>query len=316
MNCWAAGHDGTIYNLPTVTAWEFRYGLGSPCDSFEVACLWDIGAEKALAGAVRFFAEEDGRRVFTGVVDEYTCVRDEAGSRLELSGRGMQALLLDNQAIPVEYQWATAQDIIARHVTPYGIPLAGGCSLGAATGLAVSAGQSEWSVIHDYACCRGGIVPRFDREGRLILSGWDDSFRRRLGDTAAVTALRYRNRRYGVLSQVVVRDRSRNFTQTVDDGDFQAGGGCCRRVISVPKDTGAPAMRFSGEYQLRASRSERETVEAAVAEGFAAWPGELMEVSLTGFGGNGLYRVRESVVALNDRGLSTRLTLGPRDVLG
>lgn len=312
----AIGYDGTAYVLPTAAEWTFRYGLGSPCDSFEVTCLWERGAEKTLAGAVRFLAEEGGKRVFTGVVDEYTCVRDGQGSRLELSGRGMQALLLDNQALPVEYQWATAQDILSRHVTPYGISLAGGCALGAVTGFAVSAGQSEWSVIHDFACCRGGIVPRFDREGRLVLSPWDDSTRRRLRDGAAVTELRYRARRYGVLSQVVVRDRSRNHTETVDDKDFQARGGRCRRVVSVPKGTGTPAMRFSGEYQLRASRSERETVEITVAEGFAAWPGELMEVSRSGFGGNGLYRVRESVVTLDSRGLSTRLTLGPVDVLG
>lgn len=315
MKCRAIGYDGTVYTLPTVTEWKLYYGLGSPCDSFEVSCLWEQGAEKLLAGATRFYAEEEGKRVFTGVVDEYTCVRDERGSRLELSGRGMQALLLDNQALPVEYQWATAQDIIRRHVAPYGITLSGGCSLEAVVKLSVSIGQSEWSVVHDFACCRGGIVPRFDREGRLILHAWDDSTRRRLVDNAAVTALRYRNRRYGVLSQVVVQDRSRNYAETVDDRDFQARGGRCRRVISVPKDSGSPAMRFSGDYQLRASRGERETCEITVAEGFAAWPGELMEVARTGFGGNGLYRVRESVVVLDGRGLSTRLVLGPTDVL-
>lgn len=315
MKCRAIGYDGTVYTLPTVTEWKLHYGLGSPCDSFEVSCLWEQGAEKLLAGATRFYAEEEGRRVFTGVVDEYTCVRDERGGRLELSGRGMQALLLDNQALPVEYQWATAQDIIRRHVAPYGITLSGGCALEAVVKLSVSIGQSEWSVVHDFACCRGGIVPRFDREGRLILHAWDDSTRRRLGDNAAVTALRYRNRRYGVLSQVVVQDRSRNYAETVDDRDFQARGGRCRRVISVPKDSGSPAMRFSGDYQLRASRGERETCEITVAEGFAAWPGELMEVARTGFGGNGLYRVRESVVALDGRGLSTRLVLGSTDVL-
>lgn len=315
MQCKAVGYDGTVYVLPTVTEWTLRYGLGTPCDSFEVTCLWEPGKERELAGATRFFAEEDGKRVFTGVVDEYACVRDGKGSRLELSGRGMQALLLDNEALPAEYQWATAQDIIRNHVTPYGISLSGGCSLGAVTGFSVSIGQSEWSVVHNFACCHGGIVPRFDREGRLILSPWDDSRRRRLGDAAAVTGLRYRNRRYGALSQVVVRDKSRNYSETVDDRDFQAKGGRCRRVVSVPKGTGTPAMRFSGEYQLRASRSERETCEVTVAEGFAAWPGELMEVARAGFGGNGLYRVRESVVTLDGRGLSTRLVLGPTDML-
>lgn len=315
MKCWATGYDGAVYALPTVERWEFRYGLGSPCDSFELVCLWEPGAERALDGATRFFAEEGGQRVFTGVVDEYACVRDGRGSRLELSGRGMQALLLDNEALPVEYQWATAQDILRRHVAPYGIRTAGSCSLGAVAGFSVSAGQSEWSVVRDFACFHGGVVPRFDREGRLILSGWDDSFRRRLGDGAAVTALRYGNRRYGVLSQVVVRDRARDLTETVDDREFQARGGCCRRVVSTAGRSSAPAMRLSGAYQLRASRSERETCGVTVAEGFAAWPGELLELGRTGFGGSGVYRVRESAVSAGEQGLTTKLVLGPVDLL-
>lgn len=315
MKCWATGYDGASYNLPAVTSLEFRYGLGSPCDSFELVCLWESGAERELAGATRFFAEDGGKRVFTGVVDEYACVRDGHGSRLELSGRGMQALLLDNEALPVEYQWATAQDILRRHAAPYGISLAGDAPAGAVTAFAVSAGQSEWSVIHEFACCRSGIVPRFDPEGRLILDPWDDSVQRRLGDGAAVTALRYRNRRYGVLSQVVVHNKTRRFSQTVNDEDFQARGGCCRRVVSVPGTTSAPSMRYSGEYQLRASRSEQECCELVLAEGFAAWPGELVEVARSGFGGNGLYRVRESVVTLDERGLATKLVLGPTDLL-
>lgn len=315
MKCWVTGHDGADYLLPTATAWEFRYGLGSPCDSFEVTCLWKPGEEKALASAVRFYAEENGTRVFTGVVDEFTCVRDSRGSRLELSGRGMQALLLDNEALPVEYGWATAQDILGRHAAPYGISAAEGCTLGVVVGFSVSAGQSEWSVIHDYACYYGGVVPRFDREGWLVLSGWDDSTQRKLGDGAAVTELRYRNRRYGVLSQVVVRDKSRFIAETVEDAQFQAQGGQCRRVVSAPARSAAPAMRYSGEYQLRASRKEREICEVTLAEGFAAWPGELMEVSRSGFGGNGLYRVQEARVSGDERGLVTRLVLGPTDVL-
>ena len=273
MKCWAAGSDGTTFSLPAVTSWEFRYGLGSPCDSFEVVCLWEPGAEKILAGASRFFAEDNGSRVFTGVVDEYSCVRDERGSRLELSGRGMQALLLDNEAIPVEYQWATAQDILRRHAAPYGIPFRDDFPAGAV------------------------------------------SLQRKIGDAAPVTALRYRCRRYGVLSQVVVHNKNGYVTQVVNDDSFQAQGGCCRRVLSVPHTASAPALRYSGEYQLRASRAERETCELVLAGSFPARPGDLIEIARSGFGGNGLYRVRECSVQLDERGLSSKLLLGPTDLL-
>lgn len=314
MRAWAIGYDGARYELPAAIEWEFRYGLGSPCDSFEIVCLWEPGAERTLAGAVRLWAEQDGERVFTGVVDEYACTLDGGGGRLELSGRGMQALLLDNGALPAEYQLATAEDILRRHVTPYGISLAGTCALGPVAGFAVAGGQSEWSVVHDFACFHGGIVPRFDREGRLVLSPWGD-VRRKLGDGAAVTALRYGYRRYGVLSQVVVRDRARGSTETVDDSDFQRRGGLCRRVVATAGRSSAAAMRYSGQYQLRASRAELETCEVTLAGLFAAWPGELVTVERAGFGGNGTYRVRESAVGEDADGRWTRLSLGPEDIL-
>lgn len=314
MELWVTDYDGKARRLPEAQAWSFRYGLGSPCDSFEVSCLWAPGAERALEGAVRFRAEEDGRRLFTGVVDEYSCVQDGDGSRLELSGRGMQALLLDNEALPVEYQLATAEDIVRRHVSPYGISLAGGHSLGAAAGFTVSSGQSEWSVVRDFACFHGGIVPRFDRLGRLVLSDWENR-ERTLDGRTAVTGWRYGQKRYGVLSQVVVRDRTRGFSETVDDAQFQSQGGQCRRVLTMAGRSNSAAMRFSGQFQLRASRSERETCEFVLPETFAAWPGELVWVERTGFGGNGVYRVRESAVSMDGGGMSTRLLLGPVDLI-
>lgn len=313
MKAWLIACDGSKYALPTVTQWEFRYGVGSPCDSFEIICLWQPGEERALNGAVRLWAEQDGERVFTGVVDEYTCILDENGGRLEISGRGMQALLLDNEALPAQYQLATAEDILHRHVTPYGIAAAAGYRLTAAAGFTVTSGQSEWSVVREFARC-SGVVPRFDRQGQLLLSGWDNT-RRKLGDNTAVTALRYTYRRYGVLSQVVVQDKVRGCSEVIEDRDFQSRGGLCRRVVTAAGHATAAVMRSSGQYQLKASRAELETCEVELAEVFAAWPGELVTIQRSGFGGNGTYRVRETSVSEDGTGRRTRLWLGPEDLL-
>ena len=89
--CW----DGRRVVLPDLTSWRMEYACGIPCDSFYLECLWEPGEAGALAEAVRFAAEEDGERVFTGVVDEVCCGWDEDGARLSVSGRSMAALLLD-----------------------------------------------------------------------------------------------------------------------------------------------------------------------------------------------------------------------------
>lgn len=315
MEAFVTCYDGTEYALPAVLEWKFSYGLGSPCDAFDITCVLAPGAEKVMAAAVRLRAVHEGSAVFTGIVDEYVCVRDGTGSRMELSGRGMQGLLLDNEALPVEYQSATVKDIVGRHVTPYGIEVTGGTALRAVQGFAVTSGRSEWSVIHDFACYYNGIVPRFDREGRLVLSAWEDGETILLGEGTAITRLTYGEKRYGVLSQVVVRDKSRNVTETVEDQGFLKKGGCCRRVVTTTGKSDSAAMRYSGEFQLRASRAEWVRCEVAVPRAFYAFPGQLVQVERSGFGGNGVYRVAEAVTGMDENGEYTELTLGETDLL-
>lgn len=313
IKCWVRCGDGTELTLPDLNRWEFSYGTGTPCDSFYVRCLWESGQERMLSSAYRFFAEWEGRRVFTGVVDDFACVCGGDGLYLELSGRGMAALLLDNEALPAEYQRATKADIVADHVAPYGIEVAGGGQLPAVSGFTVASGVSEWSVVQEFACFYGGVVPRFDREGRLVLDGHSNGETLLVTDTTPLTSWEYREQRHGVLSQVAVRRRTVGETQWVTDGAFLADGGCARLVITVPNTTGTAAMRYTADYQIRAAKSQRVRLTVTIAGGFLAWPGELVTVSLRGFGANGQYRVAQTEVSCGEDGLTTTLVLGEPD---
>ena len=110
--------DGVRIDLPPFTGWKLRRTGSVPCDSFEGTCPWDAGAEPALEKASRLIVEEDGARRFTGVLDEYELTWDGGGGSLSLSGRGLAALLLDNEAQGQDYQVATLTDILKDHVTP------------------------------------------------------------------------------------------------------------------------------------------------------------------------------------------------------
>lgn len=313
MECWVILGDGSTLTLPTALRWEFCYGTGTPCDSFLIRCLWESGQEKLLSGACRFCARWEGERVFTGVVDDFACICGKDGLYLELSGRGLAALLLDNEAMPAQYQQATRDDIVANHVTPYGIETVGGRGLPPVSGFTVTSGVSEWSVLNEFACYYGGVVPRFDRMGRLLLDPHEDGEILWITDTTPLTGWEYREERHGVLSQVAVRRRSSWDTQWVSDPAFLAEGGCARRVVTVPNTTGSAAMRYSADYQLRASRSQRVRLTVTAAGGFLAWPGQLVWVSLPGFGANGLYRAARAEVSCGSEGLTTTLVLGEPD---
>ena len=315
MNAYMTDSGGGRWALPGLTAWRLEYTAGTPCDSFWLRCPWDGENTARPASWVGFLAEEKGERIFTGVVDECEVSLSPGGLTLEVSGRGMAARLLDNEALGQDYLYATQADILRDHVTPYGIKAAPGGSLPPVAQFSVASGSSEWSVVYDFARYYGGVAPRFDREGRLVLSGWDDSRERVIGDQTGVLAMTRRDRRYGVLSQVLVRDRWSGQMETLENRAFQALGGQARRVLTTPARNSYKAVRYSGQFQLERSASELERVEATLGEVFSVWPGDLVTVQRSGWGWNGRYRAVQVINGMDQDGLWSRVELAKPDVL-
>lgn len=313
MTGYVIDRAGVRWQLPPLLAWQLDYTAGVPCDSFWLRFLWKQGTDTDPREWVEFQAEDNGERVFTGLVDECERTRDSGGEIMEISGRGMAARLLDNEALGQDYATATLADILRDHVTPYGIEAAPGASLPAVSQFSVAVGSSEWSVVYDFARYYGGVAPRFDRLGRLVLTGWTEGEERVLGDGVPVTKLVCRDRRYGVLSRVLVRDRYSGAVQTVENGEFLAQGGMARRVITMPGRSSYKTMRYSGQFQLDKSEAQLERLEVEVALPFCAWPGDLVVLERKEWDRNGRYRVAQATVGMDERGSWTRLDLAQPD---
>ena len=301
------------WTLPKPLAWRLDYTSGTPCDSFWLRCVWDENNNTKPEDWVSFAAEHEGQRVFTGIVDECEVSITAKGRLLEISGRGMAALLLDNEALGQDYQTATQMDIVRDHVRPYGISVAPGAALPAVSRFSVATGSSEWSVVYEFARYYGGIAPRFDREGRLVLSGWDDSRERVVDDSTPVISLVRRDRRYGVLSQVLMRDRWSGAVERVSNAEFAAAGGRARRVITMPAKSTYKAMRYSGQFQLDKSASELSRMEVTVGQAFCVWPGDLVTVQRSGLDWNGRYRAAQVTVGMDGGGYWSRMELAAPD---
>ena len=315
MTAYVTTAAGRTFQLPVPLSWELNYTAGVPSDSFWVRCPWQAGQGTDPAEWVRFSAAEAGETVFSGVVDECEVNQGAEGLRLEVSGRWMAALLLDNEALGQDYGTATLEDILRDHVEPYGIQTEGGAALGPVSRFSVAAGSSEWAVLYEFARYHNGICPRFDREGRLILSPWPDTREIALDDAVPVERLSCRVRRYGVLSQVVVRDRYQNRTETVENPAFQALGGHRRQVVTMPGKSQYQAMRYSGRFQLERSAAEQLWIQAEIPMLFFAQPGDLVRLERSNWGRNGRYRVMEAQVGQDESGGWTRLELAPPDVI-
>ena len=311
LTCW----DGRRITLPDVVRWKFQYGCGTPCDSFQLTCLWEPDSGNDLTEAVSFTAEENGERLFTGVVDECERGWDSSGGTLTVAGRGMAARLLDNEALGQDYGTATLEDILRDHVAPYGIELAGEASLPAVSPFSVPTGSSEWAVLYEFAQYCGGVCPRFDRAGRLVLEGWTEVENLAISDATPVTSLTVRDRRYGVLSQILVRDRVRQTVEQVEATDFLRMGGRCRRVMTMPGRSSYQAMRYSGQFQLDRSAAELVRMEAVVPVLFYGKPGDLVRIQRSDWDRNGSWRVVEASVQADEAGGRTRLELAVPDVV-
>lgn len=315
MTGYVISAQGEMTLLPAPLAWTFQYTSGVPCDSFQIRCLWEGTNTADPSQWCTFRAIEDNQVVFTGVVDECETALTSQGAWIDVSGRGMAARLLDNEALGQDYQIATLADILRDHVSPYGITVASQAEMAPVGQFSVAVGSSEWSVLYDFVRYYHSISPRFDREGKLVLTPWDDSVQLLLDDATPVTKLVRRDRRYGVLSQVIVRDRYQQLTQAVDNTTFQAQGGSRRQVLTMPGKSQYQAMRYSGQFQLDQSAAQQLVLEVTIPVPFYGKPGDLIQLQRSDWGRDGLYRINQAQVGMDESGSWTRLELASPEVL-
>lgn len=300
---------GTVRRLPALLSWDLRHGPGNPCDAFEVRFLCGGGTEELLQGACRFSARENGETVFNGVVDEYALSSDAEGATAAVAGRGLAALLMDNEAEAAQYVGADLAFILRRHVLPWGITEIRQADMAAAGSFSVASGSSAWTVLEEFCRFCGGAAPRFNKSGVLLLDGSEGA--RRIFGGPELSALGRTVRRYGVISEVTVKNRGA--AVTVENAAFKAAGGACRRVVNVPRRTGYDAMRYTGAYQIERSMEEAESFSAAVTRPFAAFAGDTVTLRDVPAGAAGEFRVRESRTRADAHGAETVLTLVRRD---
>lgn len=302
--------DHRVYDLPVLLSWTVSYTGGIPCDCYTVRCLYSPDMAVPLHRAAGFLAMDGNRVLLRGMVDEYEITQDGNGLSLELSGRGYAARLLDNESRPMTYQDATLAEIIRNHVTPYGIQCRQVAAIRAGGTYTVSAGVSQWKALENFCRAYGNFTPRFSKEGLLIAAPGEDSGKQLIiGDGDGVLSVRKRENHYGVLSEVLVIDKTRKTYYSVKNKDFMERGGQCRRVVYTPGQSTYAAMRYTGTYQIERSQEEESRVELCLPQVFAAFPGDRVKLELNRSGICGNFQVAEAENSLSDAGETLRLTL-------
>ena len=285
-----------VYDLPVLLRWNMTYTGSVPCDSYTVTCVYDKTMAEPLHLAAGFLAlGEDDQVLLRGIVDEYAVELSPEGLTVTICGRGYAARLLDNESRPVTYQGATLEEIVRCHVTPYGITAAEIAPVSATSVYTVASGTSQWKALESFCRTYGGFAPRFRRDGLLVAAPERDDGRRIvIGADSPVLSCTLREDHYGVLTEVLVIDKTRNVSYSVKNQDMIDRGGQCRRVVYTPGQSTWAAMRYTGEYQIQRSREEELAIEVELAGCFLAFPGDVVRLRLEALGIDGEYRVAEA----------------------
>lgn len=304
--------EGKTFDLPPLLSWDVSYTGAVPCDCFFVTCPYGAKMEPILRLAAGFTLLDGDRVLLRGFVDEYEIHQTAAGRWAALGGRGYAGRLLDNESRAITYQQATLAEVVRNHVTPYGIPCDALATISAGEPYTVAAGSSQWKALAEFCQTYGGFTPQFDRYGRLRAAPETAERTMTIGPDTAVLELVKREDSYGVLSEVLVIDKSRRQEYSVKNPDFIRRGGQCRRVLYTPGQSSWAAGRYTGDYQIRQSQAEAVQVEVTLPGGFLAFPGDSVELALPELGLSGSYRAAEIRVTGDHGGQTTELTLRER----
>ena len=307
--------DHQIFELPPLLSWRVVHTGSVPCDSFSVTFAYRKEMAQVLRLAAGFAAEAEGQVMLRAIVDEYTVDLDGGGLTATVSGRGYAARLLDNESRPVTYESATLGEVLRNHAEPYGVRCEETADLRAGSAYTVAAGASQWRAVESFCRTYGGFSPRFSREGALLASPERAGRTIAIGEGDPVLSCTLREDHYGVLTEALVIDKTRNEEFTVKNQEMIDKGGQCRRVVYTPGQSTWAAMRYTGEYQIRQSRQDAWAAEMTLPGSFLAFPGDRAALSLERMGLNGLFRVAEAENRFDTRnGATAALTLKPLEL--
>lgn len=310
MNAYLAAPTGPAWKLPELLGWTVTRTDGSSCDSFELSFSCEADACAVLKQATRFHAVDGSEVVFTGIVDEFTVSLGAQGRTAQVSGRGLMAVLMDNQVRAAAYTRATVRDILAAYVTPYGLRSVKNDMQNAVSSFAVDSGDTCWQALSGFCRHAAARTPRFLADGTLDLTEPTQRIGWRLGADAAVIAASYRICRYGVISEQVMVDRSTGAQTSAKNEAFEAAGGLRRQVTARAGQTVRATIR-TAEQHLSESAQNWKRLSVTLPGCWLAEPCDLIAVDLPELGVQGRFRVAEVTTRMDASGL--RCTLEMRE---
>lgn len=306
MTGYLTDRAGSATALPALLQWSIKLTDGDPCDAFSLRVVFVPELLGVLREACGFYAVEGGKRVFTGVVDDYEVSLTKKGLLAEVTGRGMAAKLIDTQVRAAEYQSAQLADILNTYVTPCGIEVAEAEQMAPVSEFVVETGYTCWQVLAGFCRHSAGIYPSFTQDGRLLL--------RRGGKGGSVSisncaeSVWLTDDRYGTVARQIIVNTRNGQTQEAENAEYLARGGSRVQVVGRTGSKVRAIWRTAEQRIEDAARNSRQ-LSLRIPGVFLAAPGDTAAVWLRELGLEGQYTVRSAESVCDENGYTCLLTM-------
>ena len=202
--------DGEAQALDNVLTCVLDVDTDVPADSLTLTCTFD---ERIRAHADKIEAYCADKLVFSGQLDNISCVKRGMGVILKLDARSRAAALLDNEAEPQTYRNPTMGLIERRHLAPFGLRFDSKDDVPYSGMLAVGKGMTHWQVLRGFFLNRFQRLPRVNPDGTVCLPRQSLEEPEVFSDTGEGTVyfwLKEARRRHRLLSEVRLKFRQKN----------------------------------------------------------------------------------------------------------
>ena len=292
--------------LPPLLQWQIQQTDAEPCGAFCVQFAHAPELLPELKLATGFYAEHNGTRVMTGVVDDMAVILGKNGLLTELTGRSSAALLLDTQVRAAEYQSAQLPDILAQYVRPCGVTQIVAEALGPVSNFVVETGYSCYQVLAGFCRHSADVFPRFAADGTLIIKRGGTGIHRVLH--ARPICAQYTFDRYSASAKQVLVNTRNGSQMVAQNAEFLAMGGSGVRVAGVTGQKIRATWRTAAQ-RLDDSWRNARMLSLTLAGSFLAEPTDTVAVELPELGLCGTFTVRSAESSCDDSGAVCTLEL-------
>ncbi|MCL2056718.1 MAG: hypothetical protein FWH02_05820 [Oscillospiraceae bacterium] len=193
-----------------------------------------------------------GGYYFLGNVDAQRTELSDRGLIVSVDARSAAALLLDNEALPMDYIGISLDTLFARHITPYGFSLSRLEPNRRLASYPVHKGISEWEALCGFIHYAYGCRPQV--KGRTVFVRTQKPQRvlniSNKGGGAIFTKLSEQRTPYSIISRVVIRDYLGEYSTGVNN---PSADGIRRTRYQIPAGELVDYARHDADFRIKQS---------------------------------------------------------------